>query len=41
MLSGPFLCERFNLVNIEDILLRFCLKNDKNIYPLLKNNDKW
>ena len=29
MFPGIFLCAR-NLVSFEDILLRFCLKNDKN-----------
>ena len=29
MLPGNFLCDR-NLVSFGDVLLRFCLKNDKN-----------
>ena len=32
------LSERYNLVSFGDILLRFCLKNYKNIYPLFKHD---
>ena len=38
MLPQILFCERCNLVSFGDVLLRFCLKNDNNIYPLCKNN---
>ena len=34
--SPKKICERCNLVSLEYGLFRFCLKNDKNIYPLCK-----